>query len=97
MDECRIMVIGANNIYGKLLSEVVRDISGITGINENMATSQLHDFFVWSAEHIKKENRELALDTGIFQNFSCPTYDLPGYSVLPLHIMEDVFRCLVND
>lgn len=52
MQDAYIWILEDGNLNAKLYSEVLRDISRVTGNNQDLAVSELDKFWNWSTEYI---------------------------------------------
>lgn len=95
MKDAYIWIIEDGNLNAKLYSEVLLDISRVTGNSEDLAVSELDKFWNWSTEYIDSREWAPSPESGYIQDFLCPYYNIAGYAVLPIHIQEDVLEIMV--
>lgn len=95
MEDAYIWILKDGTLNAKLYSEVLLDISRVTGNSEDLAMAELDKFWNWSTEYIDSREWAPSTGSGYIQDFLCPYYYVAGYAVLPIHIQEDILEMMV--
>lgn len=90
-----IPVIEEGRLIEKDVFEILEDMARASSCNISIATDKLNSFFDWAMEYIDSREWAPTPESGYLQDFLCPLYHLPGYSILPLHIKEDTLEAMV--